>query len=198
MAAEEQNQMTAKVMLIRHGEKPVVSPDGAGSCGLLETGERSNHGLTVRGWQRAGALALFFGREGEGFRPPSLATPDRIFATATGPGSWSLRMQQTVAPLQQKLGSAVVLDTRYKKGEEEAMAAAAMQGGGNVLICWSHEGIPRIAREILGESNAAPNVWPEDRFDLVWVFDCKSGSRDWTFLQTPQLLLAGDRSEAIV
>ena len=38
-----------------------------------------------------------------------------------------------------------------------------------------------------------PFEWPEDRFDLVWVFD--RHSRKPAFKQVPQLLLAGDEAE---
>lgn len=191
--------MATKVMLIRHGEKPRV-PEVAGEAtafGLLENGERSDYGLTVRGWQRAGALAVFFSPEGAAFRPRSLATPDVIFASAIGPHSRSLRMQQTVGPLQRKLGSAVTINFDHKKGEEEAMVAAALQSKGHVLICWSHEGIPIIAAKILGATSAAPGVWPEDRYDLVWVFDRQAESLAWGLRQEPQMLLADDCPDLI-
>lgn len=192
--------MAVKVMVIRHGEKPALpeAPAEAISCGLLENGERSDYGLTVKGWQRAGALAVFFSHEGAAFRPRSLATPDVIFASATGPHSRSLRMQQTVAPLQRKLGSAVTTNFDHKKGEEDAMVAAALQSEGHVLICWSHELIPIVAARILGDSSIAPPVWPEHRYDLVWVFDRQTGPQAWTFRQEPQMLLAGDSASAVV
>jgi hypothetical protein len=192
--------MAVKVMVIRHGEKPTLqeSSGEATSYGLLENGEHSGYGLTVRGWQRAGALAVFFGYEGAAFRPPSLVTPDVIFASAIGPHSRTLRMQQTIGPLRQKLGSAVTINIDHKKGEEEAMTSAALLSDGHVLICWSHEGIPLIAAKILGESNVAPLAWPENRFDLVWVFDRPSASQDWAFRQEPQMLLPGDCLDPIV
>ncbi len=189
---------TEKVMLIRHGEKPDID---AGSCvppfGLLEDGAQSRYGLTPRGWQRAGALALLFGPEGAAFRPKSLATPDVVFASAIGPHSRSLRMQQTIAPLQAKLGSSATINIDYLKQQETAMVAAALECEGNVLICWSHEGIPQIAKTILRVPIAAPMVWPEQRYDLVWVFDRPFGAPAWTFHQVPQMLLAGDSTELI-
>lgn len=145
--------MATKVMLIRHGEKPSV-PEASGeaiSYGLLENGERSDYGLTVRGWQRAGALAVFFSHEGAAFRPQSLVTPNAIFASAIGPHSRSLRIQQTVGPLQRKLGSSVTMNFDHKKGEEGVMVAAALQSEGDVLICWSHKGIRIIAAQIFGK-----------------------------------------------
>jgi hypothetical protein len=190
--------MTQKIMLIRHAEKPVVpkTPAAAPAFGLLETGEPSEHGLTVKGWQRAGALAILFGPEGEHFRAPLLATPRLIFASALGPRSWSLRMQQTIQPLRGKLASTATVNLDYRKGEEDKMVAAALQSDGCVLICWSHVGIPAIAAAILGKANPAAFAWPDRRFDLVWVFDRQDGG-GWSLTQIPQMLLAGDRPDVV-
>jgi hypothetical protein len=187
--------MARKVMLIRHAEKPMAakSPGDVPSYGLLETGRPSDYGLTVMGWQRAGALAVLFGREGAWFRSPQLVTPDIIFATAVSPRSRSLRMQQTIASLREKLAPAVAVNLDYGKGEEEQMINAALQSEGNVLICWSHLTIPWIAARILGSPNRAPR-WPERRFDLIWVFD-RQTEQEWSFAQVPQMLLAGDRAD---
>src|ERR1700743_2749207 len=48
-----------RVMFIRHAEKPPGVPpyDGAG---VDAKGKKDKESLTVRGWQRAGALAKFF------------------------------------------------------------------------------------------------------------------------------------------
>jgi hypothetical protein len=42
-----------------------------------------------------------------------------------------------------------------------------------------------------------PQIWPDDRFDLVWVFEPGSTGGSWRLRQVPQLLLAGDRAEPI-
>ena len=192
--------MAEKVMLIRHGEKPLI-PDGLGQSapfGSLENGEHSEYGLTVRGWQRAGALAVLFSAEGAKFRPQSLATPKTIFASAIGPHSWSRRMQLTIGPLQQKLGADVEVNTSFPKGEERQMVAAALQCSGTVLICWAHEALPLIAAEILGATEGIPAIWPERRYDLVWVFERRSSDPGWTFQQAPQMLLAGDSTQLIL
>jgi hypothetical protein len=44
-----------KIMIIRHAEKPAGKV-----AGVDEAGESSGHHLSVRGWQRAGALACLF------------------------------------------------------------------------------------------------------------------------------------------
>ena len=191
--------MAEKIMIIRHGEKPLV-PDELGQTmpyGILECGEHSEYGLTVRGWQRAGALAILFAPEGARFRPEHLATPTAIFASAIGPHSWSRRMQLTIAPLREKLGSAVAVDTSFPKGEEDRMVEAALKCAGSVLICWAHEALPHIAAKILGYTQAVPSIWPENRYDLVWVFDQRHSPTGWAFQQVPQLLLSGDSTEPI-
>ena len=191
--------MVEKVMIIRHGEKPLV-PDGLGQImpfGLLENGEHSKYGLTVRGWQRAGALAILFAPEGAKFRPSSLTTPNTIFASAIDPRSWSRRMQLTIGPLRQKLGPNIAVNTKFRKGEEEQMVAAALKCSGTVLICWAHEALPLIGAKILGKAEEIPSIWPEHRFDLVWVFDRRQDLPGWTFQQVPQMPLAGDSTEPL-
>ncbi|MBW8894484.1 MAG: hypothetical protein JF617_21180 [Burkholderiales bacterium] len=63
-----------------------------------------------------------------------------------------------------------------------------------VLVCWRHDELPGLARAILRDSGV-PGTWPDDRFDLTWSI--RRNDEGWTFLQLPQLLLAGDRVEVI-
>lgn len=192
--------MAEKIMIIRHGEKPDEAPlglRGVAPPGIVESGEHSRYGLTVRGWQRAGALAVLFAPEAAAFRPKSLSTPNTIFASAIGPHSWSRRMQLTIEPLRQKLGQSVVVNTIFFKGDEERMINAALACSGNVLICWAHETLPRIGVKILGTATGIPPIWPDHRYDLVWVFDWRSAPAGWSFLQVPQLLLSGDSSNPL-
>ena len=106
-------------------------------------------------------------------------------------------MQLTIGPLHEKLGSAVVVDTSFSKGEEDQMVEAALKSRGNVLICWAHEALPHIAAKILGRTEDVPSIWPENRYDLVWVFDQRPSLAGWTFQQVPQLLLSGDSTESL-
>ena len=48
-----------KIMIIRHAERP---PDDGSIDGVNMSGTKDPKELTVRGWQRAGALALFCAR----------------------------------------------------------------------------------------------------------------------------------------
>src|SRR5450631_1094991 len=79
--------MTKRIMFIRHAEKP-----GGDDRGVEIDGTKDDGSLTVRGWQRAGALVPFF------LTRPELK-PRVIFACAIRHGEKSKRPMQTVTPL---------------------------------------------------------------------------------------------------
>jgi hypothetical protein len=181
-----------KIMIIRHAEKPTGQ-----IAGVNEAGVSSGHDLIVRGWQRAGALACLFAPAHGASQNALLAKPAFIFASAAAadpePGeSKSRRPEETVTPLAQLLGVAINLN--FSKGQEEALAEAAQACGGPVPIAWQHENINLIANAILG-SELAPQNWPGDRFDVVFVFTLEDGT--YSFAQVPQSLLAGDSASPI-
>ena len=184
----------SKIMVIRHGEKP----DGQ-STGVQETGDSSSHDLTVRGWQRAGALACLFAPARGPVQDPLLAKPAFIFASAAAGdpdagNAKSRRSRETVTPLAQLLG--LEIDLIFSKGEERELVAAAQQCSGPVLIAWQHENINSIANAILGETSA-PADWPADRFDVVFVFTLDPLDETYSFAQVMQRLLAGDSADPI-
>lgn len=179
-----------KIMIVRHAEKPAAS--GA-PFGVNIDGNQDPESLIPRGWQRAGALAdLFYPSDGK-FQAPGLAVPQYLYASEVGKHSNSLRPQQTITPLAEKRG--IAIDTKFKKGDEAAMVADAMGRDSIVLIAWEHQDIPSIANQILGNDKTAPQTWPGDRFDLVWIFDWQDGA--YSFSQAPQQLLAGDLDTVI-
>jgi hypothetical protein len=65
----------------------------------------------------------------------------------------------------------------------------AQYQGHSVIVCWSHEQLPVIAKE-LGAN--APDKWPKARFDLVWKIQIDSSGKVLNFEQLPQLLMFGD------
>ena len=76
----------SQVLFIRHGEehdRPGISEDCA----------PDEQSLTVRGWQRGGALVGFFGGKSSPFRPGTLYT------SAVATKSLSTRPGQTLSPL---------------------------------------------------------------------------------------------------
>jgi broad specificity phosphatase PhoE len=180
---------TSKIMVIRHAEKP------NGAAGVMPDGSTSPEALTPTGWQRAGALAGLFAPSSGHFADARLATPRALYASGVAHHSNSLRPQQTIAPLTAKL--ALSINTNHPKGDEAALVEAATTIGGTVLIVWEHEAIPAIAALVLGGNRGIPQHWPDERFDLVWVFDRPDGQNAWSFAQVPQKLLAGDRDDLL-
>ena len=182
-------------MIIRHGEKPASHV-----AGVDESGASGGHHLSVRGWQRAGALTCLFAPARGPLQSPLLARPEFIFASAAVddpvPGnSRSRRSEETVRPLAAVVG--VEVDLRFSKGGEKALAAAAMACGGPVLIAWQHENISAIVNAI-GGAKIAPQNWPSERFDLVFVLTLNRADGTYGFTQVPQCLLPGDASEVIL
>ncbi len=174
----------AKIMIIRHAEKP--DQNGA-VLGIDEAGRPDPNQLSVRGWQRTGALVPYFasaGQEGgEG-----IATPSAIFACKPCDGANSVRSFSTVSPLAGVLG--VPVNHEFNKNDGSTLLNTVRTASGIVLICWSHKLIPGIARGLAGEVPGLPREWPAGRFDLVWIFD-RAGA-GWSFSQQGQLLLPGD------
>ncbi|MFC5721638.1 hypothetical protein ACFP1Z_15815 [Streptomyces gamaensis] len=177
------------VMIIRHGEKPKEEGDSA-PYGVTEQGEKSEHALLVRGWQRAGALVALFAPDAATPPRAGLRRPETVYAA--GPhGGKSLRPSETVTPLAAKLGTPLKLD--HRTGDEAALARELLARHGTTLVSWEHHRISDIVKGLGRVHPAPPAAWPDDRFDLVWVF-----TRDgdgWTFAQVPQLLLDGDRPD---
>ena len=97
----------------------------------------------------------------------------------------SKRPRETIEPLS---AFGPELTTPAAKTRLTSRQATTAEGGG-VLISWEHKRIPRLARILVSGTQSIPD-WPDDRFDMLWVFD-RSGAA-WSLTQVPQLLLAGD------
>ncbi|MFI5860162.1 hypothetical protein [Streptomyces sp. NPDC051546] len=168
----------ALVMVIRHAEKP-----SAGDTGEDDEGNEDPGFLAVRGRRRAQELPALFA-PAQGARLPR---PAAVFAAGGKPGA-PARCRQTVEALATALGTPVRAE--YAVGAESALAGAVLAARMPVLVCWEHQGVPRLirslgAQELLG----LPAAWP-DRYDLVWTFTRRQGV--WTFGELPQHLLHGD------
>jgi broad specificity phosphatase PhoE len=175
----------AKIMLIRHAEKP----EGGGGPGLMPNGAENPRALTLAGWKRANALVGLF-NPADGALPRSpLAKPGSLFAS----GSESLRPKQTLAPLAAALNLSV---RTFLKGQEPELVAAVKAAEDPVLISWQHEAIPAIAALIRGSADGVPPKWPGHVYDFVWVFDLQT-SGAWSFMQVPELVMPGDAEKPI-
>src|SRR5579859_4416990 len=161
----------SSIMIIRHAEEP----DDAGTdLGVDRHGMQNSHELSVRGWQRAGALVRFFNPLTD---VGPVQKPGAIFATAITAQSKSLRPQGTVAPLGEDL--AIDVDNRFTEGQEAELAEAVMAAAECVLICWHHGHIPAIVAALGTVAPSPPQKWPGARYDLVWMLTREDS--DWHF-----------------
>jgi hypothetical protein len=183
------NAVATRIMIIRHAEKPDGDAQGVTSHGVVHDGE-----LTVRGWQRAGALAALFAPTDGHFADHRLATPATIFAAAVDPESGSRRPRNTVVPLAEKLG--IPIRDEFGKNDTRAAADAALASPGVVLMSWEHKVLHELGNRIIGHRTSSPQGWPDDRFDIILVFE-RGASGAWRCSQVPQLLLHGDRASPL-
>jgi hypothetical protein len=184
--------MPASVSLIRHGEKQIGD---AYPQGVSVDGTPDPNSLTPRGWQRAGALiGLFVDREAGG-APTVLPTPDHLFASEIGPHSQSRRPAETLLPIAERLGMTIA--EPFLQDQLDELAAAVAGCDGHVLVAWEHKRIPLIAARLGAEASTVPHVWPDDRYDLVWILEPGPTGGGFCLRQVPQLLLAGDRPDPI-
>lgn len=173
--------MSKKVMLIRHAEKPIPGKVN----GVRAKGEIDDASLTPLGWQRCGALVQFFERP----TAPHIARPDHLFAVRydMDDANSSRRPKQTLRAISHSFG--LPINDSFGKEQEPKLVAAIDKLEGTVLVAWSHENILKIVSAMQVEA-ALPAEWPDDRFDLVWVFDRVRVT--WKFTQVTQCVLAGD------
>jgi hypothetical protein len=182
---------SSKIMIIRHGEKPANS---GFPVGVTHHGKKDEESLSIRGWQRAGALAVLFAPSHGELQNAFLATPDHMFAPGIGKHSNSKRSAQVISVLADKLE--LEIETKYLKGDEKKVAKKAMKAGGTVLIAWEHTNIHLIANKIMG-CELVPQEWPGDRYDIVYVFDYDVNSDSYIFTQVPQMIISGDQPTTI-
>ncbi|HET9645340.1 MAG TPA: phosphoglycerate mutase family protein [Burkholderiaceae bacterium] len=184
------SQTSATVVLLRHAEKP----DDV-SHGVDEQGRRDEHSLTVRGWQRAGALVRWLAPSDA---QSPFGRPAAVWAApATGPHP-SHRPELTVTPLARYLNLSV--NSAMSVGDHDAAASAVLADALPAVVSWRHDDLPELARTFASrmgaDPNAIPSDWPEERFDLAWVFE-RNERGIWSFRQVPQCLLEGDRTSAL-
>lgn len=168
-----------KVLVIRHAEKPARNgtPHGVDADGARDEGS-----LTVRGWQRAGALAGLFALSNNIFVSLLLAKPSIIFAA--NPSGGSNRPLQTIKPLLKKSGAELV--EIFTKGQEAELATEILRRTGVVGSTNGFARSPRSSRPAIRLSRAFPPIGPTSG----------SGQR-WSFAQVPQMLLSGDLNAPI-
>ncbi|MFM8274124.1 MAG: histidine phosphatase family protein [Gemmata sp.] len=170
-AGAKPNTHPARVLIIRHAEKP---------------DDQSDRRLSATGKNRAAALHELF--EKSEARPEPFPRPEFIFAA--GPSKNSDRSEETVAPLAKRLG--LKLDARFGHESYDALAKELLgnpkYAGKTVLICWHHGNIPELA-QALGYPEV-PDKWKDGVFDRVWEVTYTGGKA--MLHKRPQALLPGD------
>lgn len=170
----------ATIMLIRHGEKP----EGPKQLGVDFSGSADDHALSVRGWQRTGALAAWFASDHLSAR--GAARPSSVFATKPSKKAQSRREVDTATPIASRLGLDVDADAGH--GEVADAAKRILAGADPVLVVWHHGELPALAKALGGAD--VPDQWPADRYDLVWVLTREGDGYQWA--EVAQQLLPGD------
>lgn len=163
--------LPSQVMIIRHGEKP-----------------EEGHGLSLKGRERAEALAPFFSGNSEFLKH---GLPVAIYAQKISQANPSMRPMQTVTPLAQALN--LNIQAEYEHAEYAKMVEAIKTNpeyqGKNVLICWEHQVIPEMT-QLFGVKKA-PEKWDGETFDRVWLIEFAS-EKEAAFKNVAQRLLFGD------
>jgi hypothetical protein len=136
------SQVTKKIVIIRHGEKP----------------DEGNN-LSCQGLNRALELpAVLYAK---------YKLPDHIFVPdiKSGKSTNKSRMYQTIVPFAVKYN--MDIDTHYNIEDTKALADAIMKIPGYVLVVWEHNKIPEIVHA-LGIKDKELN-WKNNDFDSIWV-----------------------------
>ncbi|KIW34752.1 uncharacterized protein PV07_01510 [Cladophialophora immunda] len=144
--------------LIRHGEKPPKEADGDDSPGLA-----------TQGIERAQGLVQVFGRSS----PYDIGY---IIAQKPKSDNRQTRPFLTVQPLAESLQPYNVpfnylIDRDHVDKVADAVhdyikGKGEFVGEGNVLICWEHETLEKIAKALGVED--VPD-YPGKRFDIIWT-----------------------------
>ncbi len=162
----------AQVILLRHAEKPVGHYDA---------------GLSERGRQRAQALAPFlttnvvFLTNGQ---------PVALFAPRFTPRGHGRRAEETLEPLAEHLKLPIQMPvgpSDYVALAKHILTDPAFDGK-TVVICWVHDYLPALARELGVKPKSA--AWKGDVYDRIWLITYAKHHASLASL--PQHLLPGD------
>ena len=181
------------IYLIRHAEKPIVT-NGTTYTGIDVTGTPNPDCLIPQGWQRAGGLATLFDTAA-GTTRTDLAVPGHLYSPAYSNPAKTVnhRTYETILPLSLRLS--LTINNNYQEGQEAQLANAIVANDAGIsLVAWEHDHIPDIAANIPAVTGVVvPNVWPGDRFDIIWCFTLATdGGTAYNFTALPELLLSGD------
>jgi hypothetical protein len=136
-----------KIVLIRHGEKPVKGDN-----------------LTCQGLNRAMMLPKLLTKK--------FGIPDYIFVPnmAEEEQTKHSRMFQTVLPIAIKYN--LKINSKHEEKDFAALATDIKSKTGTVLITWQHSSIPGVVAA-LGISQELK--WPDEDYDSIWIITFHNG-----------------------
>ena len=175
IAAETVLARPARVILLRHAEKP--------------PGESNVH-LSERGESRARALvALLEARSVLGTNGPAAA----LFAPKITRQGHSRRPYETLEPLAEHLKLSI--QTAYSPSDYAALAKHVLSDPGldgkTVIVCWIHDYLPALAKAL--GVKPEPARWKGSIYDRVWVITYQDHHA--VLADLPQRLLPGDSAK---
>jgi hypothetical protein len=143
-----QSMMPARILVMRHAEKPRDPMDPH---------------LSDVGRVRADRLADYI--------PTVFGTPEFLFATALS--EHSARPVETITPLSQRIG--VQIDMTFADQDYSALAGEILLQskfiGKLLLVCWHHGNIPSFMLALGAKSGGFPDRWDPQVFDLILQLD---------------------------
>lgn len=155
---------------------------------LLRHAEIQANDLSLRGKERAAALAEFFQGAPE-FQ--KFGRPAALFAQGVQNYTSPLRSINTLEPLSYALN--ITIYTEYVHDQYAALAQFILTNPAFnnklVIVAWAHDVLPELAKS-LGVA-PMPKKWPQDIFDRLWILTYKSDGKI-EFADVPQRLLFGD------
>ncbi|RKR80304.1 hypothetical protein BDD43_0401 [Mucilaginibacter gracilis] len=137
-----------KIVLIRHGEKPLVG-----------------NNLNCKGLNRSRLLPAVI--------TSKFGVPNFVYVPPMTLGNATLhsRMFQTVIPLVVKYNIAV--NTTHDEHEYNEIAADLKTKTGLILVTWEHKAIPFITKALGIQLDNL--TWPDDDFDSIWIVTFPNG-----------------------
>lgn len=130
-----------KVVIIRHAEKP-------------EKGDN----LSCQGQNRALQLAQVLYQQ--------FKLPDYMYVPAldADKATSHSRMFQTITPFAVKHN--LTINSKYQDDDYAGVAKSVLKKRGTVLMVWSHQSIPKLAKAL---GLKQPAEWKDADYDTIWV-----------------------------
>lgn len=176
------------ILLCRHAEKP---DPHEGSVGVDRHGKADDHSLSVRGWQRAGAMAALLAHAPSAAHA-AVVKPARVIATKPTKHARSRREVDTATPVAERLGLRLI--DEHGHGDIDGLANLVLGDPSPALVVWHHGEIPQVARALGADPEQVPHSWPDHRYDLLWLLT-RNPSGAYDVAVVPQRLLAGDAAD---